>query len=289
MRRGRAEGVVAVVVRRDDAMERREDDDDRDEDPGGDGERAVAREERVQGDHASGRVAAAHVARLAGDNARVEILPPFEDVARESAPTLDRVALTIAAAFREVDVDGALARLDALAAEVAAEGIGTSAREQAEVLARVLGRRHAFAGDRERYYAPDNSMLDVVLERRRGLPILLSVVYVEVARRVGMRVRGIALHGHFVVGHFAATPPVVIDPFDGGALLDARGLPSDLAPQPVHETALRMLTNLVGAYERAGDHGRALRAAGMRLALPLDDALAAGLADEAKRLAARFN
>ncbi len=219
----------------------------------------------------------------------MQILPTFAEVAREPAPTLDRVALAIAAAFREVDAEGALARLDALAAEVAAEGIGTSPREQAEVLARVLGRRHAFGGDRERYYAPENSMLDVVLERRRGLPILLSVIYVEVARRVGMRVRGIALHGHFVVGHFDATPPVVIDPFDSGALLDARGLPSDLEPQPVHETALRMLTNLVGAYERAGDAGRALRAARMRLLLPLEPPLAAGLADEAKRLAARFN
>ena len=59
-------------------------------------------------------------------------------------------------------------------------------------------------------------MLDLVLTRRRGLPILLSVVYVEVARRAGIQIAGVGLPGHFVVGHFGTDPPVLLDPFAGG-------------------------------------------------------------------------
>ena len=67
------------------------------------------------------------------------------------------------------------------------------------------------------YDHPDNSMLDLVLTRRRGLPILLSVVYVEVARRAGIELAGVGLPGHFVVGHFGAEPAALLDPFAGGA------------------------------------------------------------------------
>src|SRR5450755_4022683 len=57
----------------------------------------------------------------------------------------------------------------------------------------LLGAAHGFAGNRERYDDPDNSMLDLVLARRRGLPILLSVVYIEVARRGGIPLAGVGL------------------------------------------------------------------------------------------------
>lgn len=214
--------------------------------------------------------------------------PTFADIAMEAAPTLDRVALALAAAFRPVDAADVLGRLDALAAEVADDGIGTTPAEQVDALVRVLGRRHGFTGERQRYYAPESSMLDVVLERRRGLPILLAVVYVEVARRVGIRLRGVALPGHFVAAHVDASPPIVIDPFDGGAPVDVAALGA-VEPQPVHDTALRMLSNLVGAYERAHDPGRALRAARLRLLLPVDDAARPALEAEARRLGATFN
>ena len=155
----------------------------------------------------------------AGDNGAVTP-PPFADLARRAYPRLDELALAIAAEFRHGRRPAALAALDALGADLAAalEHAATR-RPDAEAIecAESLGRRAGFTGDAEHYDDPANSMLDVVLERRRGLPILLSVVYVEVARRAGVALAGVGLPGHFVVGHFGVTPPVLLDPFAGGA------------------------------------------------------------------------
>src|SRR3954466_2732836 len=133
----------------------------------------------------------------------------FEALAATDAPPLDELALALAAEFRPVDAPAALARLDALAAEVAPRG-------ELDALVGVLARPHGFSGDRDTYDDPDNSMLDLVLERRRGLPILLSVVYVAAARRAGIPRAGGGLPGHFVVAPFGASPPLVLDPFGGG-------------------------------------------------------------------------
>ena len=111
-----------------------------------------------------------------------------------------------------------MASLDALGADLSAAAQRTT-RSPEEVTAactEVLGGVHRFEGDRQHYDDPQNSMLDVVLERRRGLPILLSVVYIEAARRAGIALSGVGLPGHFVVGHFGADPPRLLDPFDGG-------------------------------------------------------------------------
>src|SRR3954470_4236392 len=111
-------------------------------------------------------------------------LPRFEDLAASPDATLDLLALALAAAFRPVDAARALATLDGLGEEVADVLRSAGTREaEALVLSAVLGTRHGFRGDSEHYDRPENSMLDRVLERRRGLPILLSIVYVEVARR----------------------------------------------------------------------------------------------------------
>src|SRR6478735_9305766 len=95
-------------------------------------------------------------------------LPGFEEVAGDPQATLDRLALSMAAAFRPVDAGAALARLDALGAELvlalpAAEG---DPEAEAAACALLLGRVHGFTGDRDQYDRPENSMLDVVLERR---------------------------------------------------------------------------------------------------------------------------
>ncbi|MDQ3848987.1 MAG: transglutaminase-like domain-containing protein, partial [Actinomycetota bacterium] len=160
---------------------------------------------------------------------------------------------------------------------------------QARACAQLLGVGYGFAGDRERYDDPENSFLDVVLSTRRGLPILLSVVYVEVARRAGVPLAGVGLPGHFVVGHFGAHPPLLLDPFDGGAALQVDADPDLVRPWGPHETALRMLNNLVGSYQRRGDLGAAIRAARMRLALPVGDALRPSLEAELRAMQARLN
>ena len=140
--------------------------------------------------------------------------PRFTEVARRPDAQLDELALAMAAEFRPIDAAAVLAELDGLGAElrelVAAGEPGPVG--EARACAELLGGRHSFTGDREHYDDPDNSMLDRVLARRRGLPILLSVVYVEVARRAGVALAGVGLAGHYVVGHFGATPPYLLDP-----------------------------------------------------------------------------
>jgi regulator of sirC expression with transglutaminase-like and TPR domain len=217
--------------------------------------------------------------------------PSFAELAAAPAPSLDTLTLALAAEFRDVDAEGAIGRLDRLGAELArALGGATGTPEaQARACATLLGGVHGFAGDRERYDDPRNSMLDLVLARRRGLPILLSVVYVEVARRAGVPLAGVGLPGHFVVGHFGATPPLLLDPFAGGARVEATGSAALVRPWSVSEIAMRMLNNLVAAFTRRGDLGAAIRAASMRLALPAEPPLRSALRAELRAMRARLN
>lgn len=218
-------------------------------------------------------------------------LPAFAEVAEAPDGGLDVLALALAAEFREVDAPGAIATLDVLGAELAHDAAATSGAPESLTLAcgQLLGIAHGFAGDREDYDHPDNSMLDLVLIKRRGLPIVLSVVYVEVARRAGIPLAGVGLPGHFVVGHFGADPPLLIDPFDGGGAIEARAAQAHVRPWGAHEIAMRMLNNLVAAYQRRGDASAAIRAASMRLALPAQESLRVILRAELRAMQARLN
>src|SRR3954451_10510673 len=199
-------------------------------------------------------------------------LPRFEALAASADATLDLLALSLAAAVRPVEAPRALAKLDDLGSEVARVLDGSARTPRAEALAvsHVLGTVHGFTGDTEQYDRPENSMLDRVLERQRGLPILLSVVYVEAARRADVPLAGVGLPGHHVVAHFGAMSRCC-----SIRSAAARKSPGD-APSALvrgwspHETAMRMLNNLVPAFRRRGDLTRALRAAEMRLAVPAD-------------------
>lgn len=130
-----------------------------------------------------------------------------------------------------------------------------------------------FHGDSEDYDDPENSFLDVVAARRQGLPIALSVLTCEVARRAGIESYGIAFPGHFLVGVQDAPPGgvaelVVIDPFHKGAVLTpdtlerqlsrlagrpVELLPEHLMPATPRAILLRMLVNLRGSYARRND------------------------------------
>ncbi len=222
---------------------------------------------------------------VVGEHGGVET---FSDLVQTDAPHLDALALAIAGALRPVDDAWALGELDRLAEAVARVGPGDTPDEQLEALEQVLGQREGFCGDVAEYDHPDNSMLDLVLRRRRGLPILLSVVWVEVARRVGMPLRGVGLPGHFVSGWFDGGEPLLIDPFNGGKRL-RDDVPFDVLPTSPHHTALRMCSNLVGSYERRGDVGRTLIAARLRLDIPLDDRDRRVMEFDFKRVSARMN
>ena len=218
-------------------------------------------------------------------------MPSFAELAAAPDPALDVLALALGAEFRDVDAAGAMARLDVLGAELSHAAGRTSGAPYALALAcgELLGVAHGFAGDREHYDHPDNSMLDVVLTRRRGLPILLSVVYVEVARRAGIPLAGVGLPGHFVIGHFGADPPLLFDPFAGGGAVEADVAQVHVRPWRAPEIAMRMLNNLVAAYQRRGDLGAAIRAASMRLALPAERSLRDALQAELRAVQARLN
>jgi regulator of sirC expression with transglutaminase-like and TPR domain len=144
---------------------------------------------------------------------------------------LDEAALLIAAADHDVDVEAALAILDGLAAACGAPTL--------EALRRHLFVEEGFAGTRDDYYDPANSYLDLVLSRRVGIPITLSVVAIEVGRRLGLIIEGLNTPGHFLVRHEG----VVFDPFERGRIVpDLVG-----ADLPVAEPMVilaRMLANL---------------------------------------------
>jgi len=194
--------------------------------------------------------------------------PSFAALARQSAPSLDHLALALAAEFHDVDAAAALAALDALGEELAATLRAKEATPPAALTA-VLGERHGFHPPPDGEESPDDALLDRVLATRRGGPPALCAVYAEAARRARLPVWGVRVDHHVVVGWFGARPPVLLDPCVGG-----RRLPEPLAPRPArprttHELALGLLDELVNAFLEAGETARATRAAELRLELPL--------------------
>ena len=218
-------------------------------------------------------------------------IPAFLELAATPEAPLDQLALAVAAEFREVDAPAALESLDAFGAELLESGAAeaASAEEVMRACGEVLGGRLGFIGDSEHYDHPNNSMLDLVLSRRRGLPILLSVVYVEVARRAGIPLAGVGLPGHFVVGHFGADPPILVDAFGGGQIVEPNVRAELIEPWSSHDIAMRMLNNLVGAFQRRGQLVLSIHAARLRLQLPASPALIATNRAELLALEALLN
>jgi regulator of sirC expression with transglutaminase-like and TPR domain len=200
----------------------------------------------------------------------------FAELARLPHARIDlaRAALWIAAEeYPALDVGSYLARLDVLAAAAAphlVESFGDA--ERAERLLRFLHHEHGFRGDQATYDDPRNSYLNQVLDRRTGIPITLSLVLVEVARRLELPLRGISFPGHFLV-KLEGPPLRVLDPFFGRVLAlsecrarlhaalgpDASFDPErHLAAATAREILVRMLTNLKHLYLRARDFGRTL-------------------------------
>jgi regulator of sirC expression with transglutaminase-like and TPR domain len=187
---------------------------------------------------------------------------------------LARSALWIAAEeYPALDVAHYLGQLDELARAVAPRlAEAQSARERVAVLNRFLFVEHGFAGNRERYDDPRNSFLNDVIDRRTGIPITLSLVYMEVARRAGIDADGVGFPGHFLVRH-GAGEPVIVDCFFGtvlspedcqSRLTAALGAGAWLRPElhlrkaTPREILVRLLGNLKLLYVRSADFGRAL-------------------------------
>lgn len=183
------------------------------------------------------------------------------------------VTLIAAHAHRHLDVDGQLDRLDELAAgcpEPTLDGV-----------IRHLFKERGFQGDAEDYGNPRNSLIDSVLDRQRGIPISLSVVMLEVARRLQVPLDGVGMPGHFLVRD-RVDQEIFVDPFwrvqldrDGcerlfRAVHGATARFRDEYLEPVGNRAIlaRMLTNLRRSYSAVGDRTGALWSQCLRVLIP---------------------
>ncbi|MET9824957.1 MULTISPECIES: transglutaminase-like domain-containing protein [Streptomyces] len=196
-----------------------------------------------------------------------ELRRRFAEEARSERPDLATLCLLVGAVadgtLDEAGMDGVQVELDRLAGQLPFRP-GTPLA-WATALRDLLGERYGFHGAAADYRRLESSLLHEVLRRRRGLPILLSVVWLEVARRAGAPVYGVALPGHFVVGLGAGSGPesgsleerVLVDPYDGGRVLggkDAEVLvagatgaelrPSMLEPAAPLDVVSRVLNNV---------------------------------------------
>lgn len=142
-----------------------------------------------------------------------------------------------------------------------------SIAEQAQLLCQHLGEGCGFRGNVDDYYAPENSFINRVLERRTGIPISLAVVYIAIAKRAGVSACGIGFPGHFLVRIGTGTAGTIIDPFENRVLsrADLETLlgkvssgklelqDSMLAETPTRHVLARMLLNLRHIFAKRGD------------------------------------
>jgi regulator of sirC expression with transglutaminase-like and TPR domain len=179
---------------------------------------------------------------------------------------LTRAALIIAKSeYPGLDTEAYLDRLEALARRARSVGKPGDSLAQLQRLRECLFEEERFSGNAEDYADPRNSYLNEVLDRRLGIPITLSLVLIEVGRRLGLDMEGIGLPGHFITGARVDGERMLLDPFNRGAILTregcrdvvarALGQPVDLAPEhflPVtkRQFLTRMLANLKVSYWR---------------------------------------
>jgi regulator of sirC expression with transglutaminase-like and TPR domain len=213
----------------------------------------------------------------------MKAVDPYEEFRRvvecpDDTLDLGRAALAIARVeYPQLDVAAYLARIDELAVEVSQHlsGDESGAHRSIAVLNFVLFNKHRFRGNRDDYFDAKNSFLNEVLERRMGIPITLSVLYMEVAQRVGLPLLGVGFPGHFLVKYLDEHQEIVIDPFDGGDIKTSDSLqrlltglygdtvalaPRFLEPVTKKQILRRMLNNLKFIYLRQRDLVKALAA-----------------------------
>ena len=204
-----------------------------------------------------------YFASLVADDSSLPLLEAAVALAQDEDPRLD--------------VQGVLARIDALAERLRSRiPADTSALPRLRLLNRYFFNELGFGGNVNHFHDPRNSLLPAVLETRRGIPITLAVLYIEIASQVGLRAQGVSFPGHFLVKIHMPRGEVVLDPFTGQSLsreeLDERlapflrqqGLVGDneaplglfLQPAPARDVLARMLRNLKEIHRQAGDTPR---------------------------------
>lgn len=203
----------------------------------------------------------------------MEVTERFAELVSHPEFALDEATLLIAAhADPGCDVEANVARLDELARSVPEPTL--------PALTTTLFGRWGFVGDQVDYYDPRNSYLHEVLERRRGIPITLSVLLIEVGRRAGVPLAGVGTPAHFMTCT-QAEPRRWVDAFAGGRILDradldeqfsrlAPGIDLDpyLAPVGSRQIVGRLLANLVAIHRRRNDRTGLLWSSRLRTLVP---------------------
>jgi regulator of sirC expression with transglutaminase-like and TPR domain len=206
---------------------------------------------------------------------------------------LGQAALEIARiGHPDLDPAPALAALDDLAESVRPRvPREASAPDAVRALARYLFEEQGFRGNADDYYDPRNSFLNDVLERRVGIPISLSVLAIEVGRRLGIPIAGVGFPGHFLIRVEDAREVLLLDCFAGGAVVDEDELlarlralagssgpdfsqipPRFLEPSPTPDVLARMLRNLLRIYLERREPERALTTVDLLLVLTPESA-----------------
>jgi regulator of sirC expression with transglutaminase-like and TPR domain len=191
----------------------------------------------------------------------------------DKAMSLETGAFLIARhAYTALDVPRYQERLDTMAQEVRARiGLRASGEETVNALNRYVFTEQGFKGNTKNYYELENSYLNCVIDRRVGIPISLSVVYLLIGQRLGLPLFGIGMPGHFLVKYESDRYKIFIDCFNGGALLTEKncarflteaGYGFDdkyLQPSPVRAILSRMVKNLLSIYAKLDEPVKASR------------------------------
>jgi regulator of sirC expression with transglutaminase-like and TPR domain len=201
---------------------------------------------------------------------------------------LARAALLIAAeADPNVDVDGEIHTIESWAAQLRAQlDPSWNNLQKLARLRNFVYEELRFRGDRRDYYSPSNSLLNQVMGRRLGVPLTLSIIFMELGWRVGMPLEGVGFPGHFLVRLAGEPLDLLLDPYERGTSVheeDCRRMLHDLSDGKLelsdqhlasiskHDMIVRLLMNLKGAYLRANEDENALAAVDRLLLLRPDD------------------
>jgi regulator of sirC expression with transglutaminase-like and TPR domain len=208
---------------------------------------------------------------VSGEDTGIDVLQAALLIARLEYPNLDQ-------ADCEAQVEALAHRVRAILADDLVE----SPLAIIQTINTVLFEEEGFHGNTADYYDPDNSFFNKVLERRTGIPITLSLLYIEVARRVGLRIEGVALPFQFVARCELAEGQIYIDAFEGGLLLSEQECRARIQRvarrrikihnhwfEPVNPRffVARMLNNLKNIYIDRKEFGRAMHICNLMIIL----------------------
>lgn len=199
----------------------------------------------------------------------------------DSIPLLEAALMIAQTEYPGLDLPAQLRRFDDLARRLDVSP-DYAPHVNIHALNRLLFEEESLSGNEHDYDNPRNSFLNDVLDRRTGIPITLSLIYVEIGRRRGLPLDGVGLPGHFLAKYSMGRSDIFLDPFHRGEIVtlkdcaallkkhfgpDAEIRPEYLVPSSPRQTLARMLNNLKGTYFRRHDYERVLTLVEMSLAL----------------------